>query len=278
MHYRLLALDVDGTLLDPAGELRPTVRDAVMAAQQRGLRVVLCTGRRFRTARPLAQALQLDGPLVVHNGALVKDLASGQTLQQSYIAAEMYHPALALLRRLSTPMMYVDAFHENVDILTEPMEGAHPFQREYLQDQLAHCRIVDDIASPLAHGVLMLSIMADGTNLQALRPVVEQTMGTRGRVHLLVNKNYQGYILEILQAGVSKWQALQQLAAQQGITPEEIIAVGDDHNDLDMIRYAGLGIAMGNAVDTVQAAADAITGSNAEDGLAQALERFILRP
>src|SRR6266511_3214288 len=132
MHYRLLALDVDGTLLDPAGELRPAVQEAVMAVQQRGLRVVLCTGRRFRTA------LQLDGPLVVHNGALVKDLASGQTLQQSYIAAEMYHPALALLRRLSTPMMYVDAFHENVDILTESMERAHPFQREYLEDQLAH--------------------------------------------------------------------------------------------------------------------------------------------
>jgi len=278
MHYRLLALDVDGTLLDPAGELRPTVRDAVIAVQQRGLRVVLCTGRRFRTARPLAQALQLDGPLVVHNGALVKDPVSGQTLQQSYIAAEMYYPALALLRRLSTPMMYVDAFHENVDILTESMERAHPFQREYLADQLAHCRIVDDIASPLAHGVLMLSIMADGTNLQALQPVVEQTMGTRGRVHLLVNKNYQGYILEILHAKVSKWQALQQLAAQQGITSEEIIAIGDDHNDLDMIRHAGLGIAMGNAVDTVKAAADAITGSNAEDGLVQALERFILQP
>ena len=276
MHYRLLALDVDGTLLDPSGELRPTVRDSVMAVQQRGLQVVLCTGRRFRTARPLAQALQLDAPLVVHNGALVKDLASGQTLQQAYIPIDMYHHALALLRRLSTPMVYIDAFHENVDILTESMDGAHPFQRAYLADQLAHCRIVDDIASPLAHGVLMLSIMADGTNLQALRPVLEQTMGTRGRVHLLVNKNYQGYILEILQAGVSKWQALQQLAAQQGIAPEEIMAVGDDHNDLDMIRHAGLGIAMGNAVPEVQAAADAVTGSNAEDGLVQALERFIL--
>jgi len=267
MHYRLLALDVDGTLLDPAGELRPTVRDAVMAVQQRGLRVVLCTGRRFRTARPLAQALQLDGPLVVHNGALVKDLASGQTLQQSYLSADMYSQALALLRRLSTPMLYVDAFHENVDIFTEPMERAHPFQRAYLEDQLAHCRIVDDIASPLSHGVVLLSIMADGASLQALRPVVEQTLGARGRVHLLMNKSYQGYILEILQAGVSKWQALHELAAQQGIAPAEIIAVGDDHNDLDMIRHAGLGIAMGNAVDAVQAAGDVITGSDAEGGL-----------
>jgi Cof subfamily protein (haloacid dehalogenase superfamily) len=278
MPYRLLALDVDGTLLDPSGTLRPAVRDAVIAVQQRGLRVVLCTGRRFRTARPLAQALQLNTPLVVHNGAVVKDLASGQTLQQSYLPIDMYHQALILLRRLSAPLVYIDAFHENVDILTESMERAHPFQRAYLTDQLAHCRIVDDIASPLAHGVILLGIMADGASLQALRPVVEQALGTRGRVHLIMNKNYQGYILEVLQAGVSKWQALQHLAAQQDIAPEEIIAVGDDHNDLDMIRYAGLGIAMGNAVPEVQAAADAITGSNAEDGLVQALERFILRP
>ena len=278
MPYRLLALDVDGTLLDPSGALRPAVRDAVMAVQQRGLRVVLCTGRRFRTARPLAQALQLDTPLVVHNGAVVKDLASGQTLQQSYLPIDMYHQALTLLRRLGAPMVYIDAFHEHVDILTESMERAHPFQRAYLTDQLAHCRIVDDIASPLSHGVILLSIMADGASLQALRLVVEQALGTRARVHLVMNKNYQGYILVILQAGVSKWQALQHLAAQQDIAPEEIIAVGDDHNDLDMIRYAGLGIAMGNAVPEMQAAADAITGSNAEDGLVQALERFILRP
>ena len=277
MHYRLLALDVDGTLLDPAGELRSTVRDAVIAVQQRGLRVVLCTGRRFRTARPLAQALQLDTPLVVHNGALVKDVVSGQTLHQAYLPTDMYHQAITLLRRLSTPMVYIDAFHENVDILTESMERAHPFQRAYLVDQFAHCRFVDDIASPLSHGVILMSIMADGTSLQALRLVVEQTLGTRGRVHLLMNKNYQGHILEILQAGVSKWQALRHLATQQDIAPEEIIAIGDDHNDLDMIRSAGLGIAMGNAVPEVQAAADVITGSNAEDGLVQALERFILR-
>lgn len=278
MAYRLLALDVDGTLLDPAGELRSAVREAVVAVQQRGLRVVLCTGRRFRTARPLAQALGLDGPLVVHNGALVKDLASGQTLQQSYITADMYHRVLALLRRLSTPMVYIDAFHENVDILTEAVERAHPFQRAYLTDQIAHCRIVDDIAGPVSHGVILLSIMADGTSLQALQPEVEQTLGAGGRTHLLMNKNYSGHILEVLRAGVSKWQALRQLAAQQGITPAEIVAVGDDHNDLDMIRHAGLGIAMGNAVDEVKAAADTLTGSNAEDGLVQALERFILRP
>jgi Cof subfamily protein (haloacid dehalogenase superfamily) len=278
MPYRLLALDVDGTLLDPAGQLRPAVRDAVMTAQQRGLQVILCTGRRFRTALPLAQALQLAGPQVVHNGALIKDAASGQTLQHHYMAADVYGQAQALLRRLSTPMVYIDAFHDNVDIITEPVERAHLFQREYLQDNLTHCRIVDAIATPPAQGVVLMSIMADGASLQSLRPIVEQTLHSQARVHFLHNKNYQGYILEIVPAGASKWQGLQYIAAQQGIAAEEIIAIGDDHNDLDMIRYAGLGIAMGNAIAEVQAAADVVTGSNAEDGLVQALARFVLRP
>ena len=277
MRYRLLALDVDGTLLDPAGELRPTFRYAVLAVQQRGLRVILCTGRRFRTALPLAQALQLAGPIVVHNGALVKDAMSGQTLQRQYMSAAMYLQAQSLLRQLSTPMAYIDAFHENVDIITEPMERAHPFQQEYLQDNLPHCRIVDTLDVPPAHGVVLMSIMADGQSLHALRPAIEQALGSQGRVHLLLNKNYQGHILEVLQAGVSKWQGLQYVAAQEGIAPEEIVAIGDDHNDVDMIRHAGLGIAMGNAVAEVQAAADVVTGNNAEDGLVQALARFVLR-
>jgi len=276
MRYRLLALDVDGTLLDPAGTLRSTVREAVMAAQQHGLRVVLCTGRRFRTALPLARTLQLDGPLVVHNGALVKDVATGQTLQRRYMSADMYRQAEVLLRQLSTPMAYIDAFHENIDIITEPVERAHPFQRAYLQDNLTHCRIVDTIATPPAQGVVLMSIMADGTSLRPLWPVVAQTLGSQGRVHFLLNKNYQGYILEVVPAGASKWQGLQYVAAQEGVTPAEIIAVGDDHNDIDMIRCAGLGIAMGNATAEVQAAADAVTGSNAEDGLVQALERYVL--
>jgi Cof subfamily protein (haloacid dehalogenase superfamily) len=276
MHYRLLALDVDGTLLDPAGKMRPAVCQAVAAAQQRGLRVLLCTGRRFRTALPLAQTLQLREPLIVHNGALVKDAVSGQTLQQFYMPHDLYQQGLALLRQLGTPMVYIDAFHELIDILTASVEQAHPFQRQYLQDNLAHCQVGGDIDTFPTQGVVMMSIMADEASLWTLRLRIEAALEKRARVNLLVNKNYQGHILEILHPTVSKWHALDQFAAREGITPEEIVAVGDDHNDLEMIRHAGLGIAMGNAITPVKAVADYITGSNAEDGLVQALERFVL--
>lgn len=277
MPYRLLALDVDGTLLDPAGQLRPAVRDTVLAVQQRGVRVVLCTGRRFRTTRPIARELQITGPLIVHNGALVKDCTSGVTLQRRSMSEEVRHEAAELLRTLSAPMLYIDGFHANIDIVTEPLHRAHPFQQEYLQDYLENCQIVDRLTPAPAHGVLLMGIMADYDSIEALRPTVESGLEGRARVHMLTNKNYQGFILEVLQAGVSKWQALAQLAAQEGISHTDIMAVGDDRNDMDMLHHAGLGIAMGNAIAEVQAAADVVTGSNADDGLAQALERFILR-
>ena len=109
MPYRLLALDVDGTLLDPDGELRDTVRQAIMAAQQAGLRVILCTGRRFRSARPWAQKLQLDGPIVVHNGALVKDVASAETQHCHPLPETLCRRGLAVLRQLAPPLIYIES-------------------------------------------------------------------------------------------------------------------------------------------------------------------------
>jgi Cof subfamily protein (haloacid dehalogenase superfamily) len=277
MPYRLLALDVDGTLLDPDGELRDTVRQAIMAAQQTGLRVILCTGRRFRSARPWAQELRLEGPIVVHNGALVKDVASAETLHCHPLPEALCRRGLAVLRQLAPPLIYIDAFREEVDILTEPMERLHPFQQEYLQDSLPYCRFVDDLGAACLSGVVMLSVMAEADRLEALRPAVEDALAGQGHTKMILNKNYQGHILEVLPATVSKWQALERLMAAEGLTAEDVMAIGDDYNDLEMIRGAGLGIAMGNAVEAVREAAGYVTGSNADDGVAQALERFVLQ-
>lgn len=277
MPYRLLALDVDGTLLDPSGELRPAVQQAIASVRNRGIRVVLCTGRRFRSALPIAQALQLDTPLVVHNGALVKDPLTTKTLHQTVLYPTVYQQALDRLRQLSVPMFYVDAFSEDIDILTEDMQRAHPFQQEYLTDNLAHCRVIPDLHTTLsAYGVVMMSIMGEVTRLQPLRSQLTETLGESARLHLLVNKNYQGHILEVLPPNVSKWRALQQLAEAEGVSAGSIVAVGDDENDMQMIQYAGLGIAMDNAPDNVKAVADHVTGHHAEDGLVQAIERFLL--
>ena len=275
MRYRLLALDLDGTALDPAGDLTDDVRDAVAAARASGLRVVLCTGRRFRTALPVAQELSLSGAIVVNNGVLVKDLASGRTLSHRYLSDGVSAEVLALVREAGSPLVYVDAYEERIDILIEDYGRAHPFQREYLEDNTDFTRVVDDLENTGRDDVIMMSTMGDEATLRALRSRAERDLGRRVRMHSLINKNYRGQILEFLAPGTGKWPALRRIAADEGIDPRQIAAVGDDDNDVEMIRGAGLGIAMGNAVDSAKAAAVHVTRSNAEGGVVEAIERVL---
>ncbi len=276
MRTRLLALDIDGTLLDPYGALTNAAREAVAAARGAGLAVVLCTGRRFRTALPIARALELAGPIVVNNGALVKDLASSRTLHHRYLPAAVYPEVLALARSVGPPLVYVDAYPEQIDFLTERSEHAHPFQREYLRDHGAHCRVVEDIADSAREDMIMASLMADAASLAALRERAQEALGARVHTHVIQNKNYQGEILEFLSPASGKWAALARVAAEAGIAPEAIAAVGDDVSDVEMLRRAGFGIAMGNAVASARDAAGFVARSNAEGGIVDAIERVLL--
>jgi Cof subfamily protein (haloacid dehalogenase superfamily) len=276
MRLRLLALDLDGTVLDPYGKLSGGVRRAVDAAKRRGLRVVLCTGRRFRRAIPAARELSLTGSIVVHNGVVVKDIESGRTEVEHYLPADLYPEVLATLRETGSPLVYVDTFHEGTDILTEGRDRAHPFQKEYLDDNSEFTRVVDDLAAKPRDEVIMMSTMADLETLEVLRAAAQERLGDRVLTHLLMNKAYRGYLLEFLSPRSGKWSALRSVAAREGVAPEEIAAVGDDDNDVEMIREAGLGIAMGNAVGAARAAADVVVRSNAEGGIVGAIEHVLL--
>jgi Cof subfamily protein (haloacid dehalogenase superfamily) len=276
MRPSLLALDIDGTLLDPYGDLPGAVREAVAAAVRRGLRVVLCTGRRFRTALPVARELGLTGSIVVHNGVLVKDIESGRTRLSRFLPAELFDEVLTLVREVGPPLVYVDTYHEQTDIYTEHLERAHAYQGEYLEDNLDFTRIVDDLGQRGGDEVIMLSTMGPETTLAELRARASARFGDRVLTHVLMNKVYRGHILEFLAPDSGKWPTLRRLAAREGVAPEAIAAVGDDDNDVEMIREAGLGIAMGNAVAAAQAEADVVVRSNAEGGAVEAIERVLL--
>jgi len=161
MRPRLLALDLDGTLLDPFGDVTDSVREAVAAARERGLAVVLCTGRRFRTALPAARALSLSGPIVVHNGVLVKDIATGRTELDCYLPADLYTEVLAVMRELGPPLVYVDAYHEETDIVTDARQAVHAIQGEYLGDNADFIRVVDDLGATVETKAILMSAMAE---------------------------------------------------------------------------------------------------------------------
>jgi hydroxymethylpyrimidine pyrophosphatase-like HAD family hydrolase len=169
----------------------------------------------------------------------------------------------------------VDRYHEGTDILTERVSDAHPFQQEYLDDNTEFCRVVADLAVERPKEVIMVSAMAEGSQLDVLRERAKARLGRRVYTHSLMNKNYRGHILEFLSPTSGKWAALRALAASFGIEPTEIAAVGDDANDAEMIENAGLGIAMGNAIDPVKAVADVVVRSNAEGGVSEAIDRVL---
>jgi Cof subfamily protein (haloacid dehalogenase superfamily) len=270
---RLLALDIDGTLLGPDGEVAPGAREAVQRAQRAGLRVVLCTGRRFRTALPVQQALGLEGPIVLHNGALVKDSASGRTLSAVTLASELCRETIAALRPHGPPIVYVDRW-PHADFVTE-RGPSHPTQAEYLAEHRSNCEFVEDLARESLDGVLMVSVMADAATVAQLGARAAQTLGPRIHRHEIHNHGYGGQILELLAPGSGKWPGLLRLAEGWGIGAQEIAAVGDDLNDLELVREAGLGIAMGNAVAAVRRAADRVAPGHAEGGVARAIEMVL---
>jgi len=276
MTYRLLALDLDGTVLDPYGKLTDAAREAVAGARRAGLDVVACTGRRYRTALPLLRELGLSGRVVVNNGAVVKEIDSGRTVASAYLAADLYPEALALMGEHGSPLVYVDRYEQDTDMLVERESETHPFQAEYLDDHGGHARAVADLAARVQEDVIMLSRMADAETLRPLRERVRQRFGERVQTHLILNKNYQGHILELFSPSSGKWSALARLAEAAGIAPAEIAAVGDDANDAELLRRSGLGIAMGNAVDEAKEAADLVVRSNAQGGIVEAIERVLL--
>lgn len=276
MSFRLLALDVDGTLLDPYGALPDAARRAVGNARSAGLEVVLCTGRRFRTALPILRELELEGSVIVNNGALVKDVVTARTLDHAYLPEALYAEALELMREAGPPLVYIDAYDEGTDMLVEADPRTHRFQADYLEDHEEHCRVVDDLAGVDRAKVIMLSRMADEATLLPLREKAIQRLGDRIHTHLIWNKNYEGLIFELLSPASGKWRALERIAAVRGIAAHEIAAVGDDLNDVELVRRAGLGIAMGNAASEVKQAADVVVRGNAEGGVVEAIDRVLL--
>ena len=274
MPIRLIALDLDGTALDSHAALRPAVAQAVARAGERGIRVVPCTGRRYRTALPVIEALALEGPVVVQNGVVVRDARSGETLERRALPHPLYDEVLRAYRDVGSPLVYVD--DPRTDFFFEPVERAHVFQGEYLRDHGAAGTQVADLALRPEVPVVMMSCMADGEALALVHAKLREQLGARARTHQIRNKNYRGDILEVVSPEAGKWSGLRWVCERLGIDPADVLAIGDDANDAEMIEHAGIGVAMANAVEAAKRVADHVVPDNDADGAAVAIERFAL--
>ena len=273
---RLLVLDIDGTLTNSSHEVPGVARDAVARVVAAGVRVMIATGRRYRDALPIARALGVDVPLVSASGALVKRPSDHATLSRAAFAPGVLEGVVRLIvERGYEPILYSDSYAQGFDFhcrsLADIAEDPGAFGgglREYLGRNRGLADVVHDLHESPPGGVFAGFVMGPRAAMSGLEADLDVTFPGSLSLHTIKSPRYRDWMCEIAPVGVTKWSGVVDVAAAWGIRPAEICAVGDDVNDLPMIREAGLGIAMGNARPEIQAEADVVVGTNDEGGLA----------
>jgi Cof subfamily protein (haloacid dehalogenase superfamily) len=271
--YRLLALDVDGTVVNSQHELTDRTRDALLRARHAGIELVLATGRRYSRALPLVEPLELNVPLITASGALVKRAADHHTLFRAEFLPGALERCLEIVASASyEAVLYADTFDAGYDYYHLGSPSPRDELAEFFERNVGCGRVWPELMTRPPQGVFSGFVMGTHAEMLALQAQFEALMPQMLYVHVLRSPRYRGFMCEIAPYGVSKWTAVSRLANAWGIAADEICAVGDDVNDIPMIEAAALGIAMGNARPEVKAAADRIAPDHDDDGLVQVVD------
>lgn len=278
---RLLALDIDGTVTGSDHRVSAAARDAVARVIGAGVRVMLATGRRYRDALPIARELGVDVPLVSASGALVKRPSDHATLAKAAFASGVVEGLVRFVAaRGHEPIVYTDSFADGFDFhcrslaqaAAEPGEFGSGGLAEYLGRNRDVAAIKPDLHVAPPAGVFAAFTMGPREQMASLEADLADAFPGELSLHTIKSPRYRDWMCEIAPVGVTKWSGIAAVAAGWGIEATEICAVGDDVNDVPMIRAAGLGVAMGNARPEVQAEADIVVATNDQGGLADVAE------
>ncbi len=281
LKYRLLAVDLDGTLLDSSGRVPEANVHALQRARAAGLFTVICTGRGLKESAGIIRALDYDQPMVLANGAMIADAETGLTLHR---AALEPHVAMSVVDHLcqgdDAVLVLLDPAEVEHDYLVVRPERLTDNTRWWFDHVNATYRATDRPSEADLHHALRVGIVGPASHMPPVQARVERRFTGLFVQHFMAVDNTDPreepvHILEVFTEGVSKWSALEWLAQTHNIAPRQIAAIGDQINDIAMIDGAGCGIAMANAVPRVLELADRRTASNDEAGVAAAIERLL---
>jgi hypothetical protein len=276
MAIRFIALDIDGTLLNSRFEVSLANRTAIAEATRRGIEVALVTGRRYDFAMPVANQIEAPLTMIVNNGALVRTKA-GVTLLRHLLSRDTARRVLEATEpwREATAVVF-DRPRANQVILQsidwdDPTRGGYYRRnREYIAEAmpLQTCLTEDPI-----------QVMYTGT-VAAMREAEFTLRGVQFAEEFAlaatVYEDRDFSMIDVIHPGVTKGTTLAEWTAARGIAPEEILAIGDNHNDTEMLSFAGVPVVMDNCVPELKQRGWHTTGSNDDDGVAAAIERFAL--
>lgn len=284
---KLLALDLDGTTLNSKGEIPEANRVAIRAAEELGVLVTIATGRRFRDARPVGIELGLNAPLITHNGALLKYADSLKTIACSLLSDETSLEIVAVGKTYSGDALVSTDPNGLGQLLYDRVSDDNLPLKKYLRwseslhggssgrEGVVHVSNLEDVLAE--NEVVHISFSGGCAAMSDLESSLRIELAEKVTVLATIYPHLDFTLLDILPPDASKGHGVAVLADLNGLKPEEIMAIGDNFNDLEMLDYAGTPVVMGNA-DALLLGRDDFysTESNDRDGVAMAIERFIL--
>jgi len=262
--YKLIAIDIDDTLITDDKEVTPGTKAAIHQAVERGVHVTLATGRMYASASRIARQLELDVPIITYQGSLIKTALDGKVLYERHVPTDI---AEDLFRYCAEHDLHIQAYHND-----------QLFAKKINDKLLDYCALSNvpytiepEIEKLASLPQTKMIIIDEPAFLDELKPMFQARYGDR--VHVTKSKpNF----LEFIHPEGTKGHALRVLAEMFDCPLSSVIAIGDSWNDLEMLEAAGLGVAMGNAVPALKEVADYVTLSNNEEGVRHVLEKFVL--
>ena len=270
---RLLILDIDGTIAPRSNQVTAKVKKCLQQVQAKGIRIALATGRMFHSALPFHRTINSDLPLIAYNGAWIKDPFS-DTLHREFALPTVI--ALEILDYLESspwhPYLDIHCYYDDRLYVREITSETE----QYMNRAGVKPHQVGDLRPIIAQTTIkLLAISPDGMIMQQLIQELRERFG-HTEVHFTQSTDIY---LEITHSQANKGLAAQYLVEELlGLSADQVLAIGDNFNDRELLRYAGLGIAMGDAPDEVKELADWVTADAEEDGVAIALEKWLLNP
>lgn len=268
MTYKMIVLDLDDTLLRDDLTISPRTKQSLMEAQEAGVKVVLASGRPTSGMLPIAEELRLKeyGSFILSfNGGKIINCQTGDEWFSSTLPTEIVN------------QLYEISLRENVWILTyvgDTIVTEEPNQYTDIEGELTKLpiKVVYSFIDAVTEPVVKVLMLKEPEILAKVEKKLQKELA--GSLSVMRSKPF---FLEFTESGVTKGTSLNCLIQQLGISRDEVIAIGDGNNDLSMIQFAGLGVAMGNASEAIKAEADFITDTNMNDGVAKVVEEFILK-
>ncbi|HID56627.1 TPA: HAD family phosphatase [Candidatus Poribacteria bacterium] len=272
MKYKLIAIDVDGTLVNSKAQISQRTKRAIRKAVEKGAMIVIVTGRRFCSAKPIVEGLGVDLMIAAHNGVLLKRI-NGEFITGRFLKPEAARDAVKIVKRFGIEPIVYRGTGDYAEIFVE--EPRAEWLVGYIEHNSEHTRIVPSLEKSIEWEVLEVMSVMDRSMVDEVTGCLREGLEGRAKVLKQVPQEGRFAFVEVADSRVAKDYPLRFLCRRFGISREEVIAFGDNFNDLEMLEFAGLGVVMENAHDELKRKGFMIAPSNEDDGVAQVLERLM---